>query len=238
MSNTEERLSKLLSAHGLCSRRAAEELIRCGKVTVNGEIAALGQKADAAADEIVVDGKPLREKSEGCYLMLHKPRGYITTVSDERGRKTVMDLLQGCDTRVWPVGRLDMDSEGLLLMTNDGALTNRLIHPRHEIKKTYLVWVQGDAVAAVPVLRQMTQLEGEPIFRPEVCLKKTQKNGGLLSIVIHEGKNRQVRRMCAAAGLKVTRLKRVAEGSLTLGSLPLGRWRPLTKEEIARLNEE
>lgn len=233
--HTEERISKILSAHGVCSRRASEELLRAGRVSVNGVTAALGQKADAARDTICVDGQPLQEKGHPCYLMLHKPRGYVTTASDERGRKTVLDLLPENGTRVWPVGRLDMDSEGLLLLTNDGDLTNRLLHPSHEVRKTYHVWVEGELSAAVGALRAMTNLDGEKICAPEVRIIKKTEGRGMLSVVIHEGKNRQIRRMCAAVGLRVTRLKRVSEGTIALGALPMGKWRPLTEEEIALL---
>ena len=231
----EERISKILSAYGVCSRRAAEELLQAGRVSVNGAVAALGQKADAESDMICVDGRPLEEKEARCYLMLHKPRGYVTTASDERGRRTVLDLLPKNGARVWPVGRLDMDSEGLLLLTNDGDLTNRLLHPSHEVRKTYHVWVEGDLAAAVKPLRAMTDLDGEPICSPDVRILKKTAQGGMLSVVIHEGKNRQVRRMCAAVGLRVARLKRVGEGAITLGALPMGKWRALTDEEIALL---
>lgn len=234
----EERISKILSSYGVCSRRSAEEWIRAGRVTVNGTIALLGQKADAQKDAIAVDGQPLRAQDAFCYFMLHKPRGYVTTCADERGRRTVLELLPENSVRVWPVGRLDMDSEGLLLLTNDGALTQRLSHPSHQVRKTYHVRVQGDLAAAVPQLRAMKMLDGEKICEPAVKVLRENTRGGLLSVTIHEGKNRQVRRMCAAAGLSVQRLKRVAEGPLTLGDLPLGKWRALTEEEAALLKKE
>lgn len=234
----EERISKILSAHGVCSRRAAEELICAGRVSVNGETALLGQKADTQMDKICVDGKPIQKKIEYHYLMLHKPRGYVTTASDEKGRKTVLDLLGDYPARVWPVGRLDMDSEGLLLLTNDGDLTNRLIHPRHEIDKTYHVWVNGEVGSAITKLRNMTTLEGETIRKPVVSVLKKGDGRGILSITIHEGKYRQVRRMCAAAKLKVERLKRVREGEVFLSDLPMGKWRVLTEDEIALLKKD
>ncbi len=233
----EERISKILSAYGVCSRRAAEELIRNGRITVNGTVADLGQKADAQIDLICVDGEALKEKSEFCYIMLHKPRGYVTTVSDDKGRRTVMGLIRDIPERVWPVGRLDMDSEGLLLFTNDGDLTNHLLHPSHEIDKLYQVWVNGDIAGAIPVLRNMTKLDGEAIRKPYVKLLRKNDRGGMLSIIIHEGKNRQVRRMCAAASLQVSRLKRVREGALSLGDLPMGKWRYLTEEEVTLLKK-
>lgn len=237
VAHTEERISKILSARGVCSRRAAEDLLRDGRVTVNNAVAAVGQKADAERDRICVDGRLLGAREACCYLMLHKPRGYVTTVSDERGRKTVMDLLPENYPRVWPVGRLDMDSEGLLLLTNDGDLTHRLLHPSHEVRKTYHVWVEGDVSSALAPLRAMTDLAGERICPPGVRVLKQTGAGGMLSVVIHEGKNRQVRRMCAAVGLRVTRLKRVGEGRLVLGALPMGQWRPLTEEEVALLKK-
>lgn len=223
-----ERLQKLISAAGLASRRAAEAMILEGRVTVNGETATLGQSADPETDAVCVDGRPLRCGAARTYLMLHKPRGYVTTLSDERGRPTVAALVQDAGRRVYPVGRLDMDSEGLLLMTDDGAFANALTHPSHEIDKVYRTVVSGDIAAALPLLRAMTELDGEPIHAPRV---EPAADGALL-ITIHEGKNRQVRRMCAAAGLRVLRLIRVAEGPLRLGELPAGKWRYLTEDEV------
>ncbi len=230
-----ERLQKLLSAAGVCSRRKAEEYLAAGRVTVNGAAAGLGDRADPALDRVEVDGVPLSVPAAHTYILLNKPRGYVTTLSDEKGRKTVADLLSGCPARVWPVGRLDLDSEGLLLLTDDGELTNRLTHPSHEVEKEYLVWAKGEVPAGAEVLRAMDFLDGEPIRRPRVKVAKAEEGGGLLSVVIHEGKNRQVRRMCAAAGLAVTRLKRVREGRLRLGDLKPGQWRPLTEDELRAL---
>ncbi len=235
MNALEERLQKLLSAAGVCSRRKAEEYLAAGRVTVNSLVASVGDKADPARDRVEVDGVPLSAPAAHTYLLLNKPRGYVTTLSDEKGRKTVADLLEGCPVRVWPVGRLDLDSEGLLLLTDDGELTNRLTHPSHEVEKEYLVWVRGEVPAGAEALRTMDFLEGEPIRRPAVKVIKAEADGGLLSVVIHEGKNRQVRRMCAAAGLTVTRLKRVREGRLELGDLRSGRWRTLTEAEVRDL---
>ena len=229
----EERLQKILSARGVASRRAAEDWLAAGRVTVNGRTARVGDKADPERDEIRVDGRLLAEPARRTYVMLNKPRGYVTTLSDERGRKTVAELVTGCGARVWPVGRLDLDSEGLLLLTDDGALTQRLIHPSHEVEKEYLVWVKGDIPAALPVLRGPMELDGVPLSPAQV----ERAGEGILSVTIHEGRNRQVRRMCAAAGLQVTRLRRVREGSLTLGELRPGRWRPLSREEVALLEQ-
>lgn len=235
----EERLQKLLSMAGAASRRKGEEYIRAGRVTVNGKPAKLGDKADLSRDRVELDGKPLKAREEHTYLMLHKPRGYVSTLSDERGRRTVAELVAGCGARVWPVGRLDLDSEGLLLMTDDGGLTHALLHPRGEVEKEYLVWVTGELDAALPILRGRLSLDGVALAPAKVeLLRREGEAQGLLSVTIHEGKNRQVRRMCALAGLEVTRLKRVREGALRLGELPKGKWRPLTREELRDLGAE
>lgn len=227
----EERLQKILSAAGVCSRRQAEEYLTAGRVTVNGQVAGLGDKADPARDAVAVDGVLVVKPEALTYLMLHKPRGVITSLSDDRGRPTVAALVADCPVRVWPVGRLDWDSEGLLLLTNDGALTNQLTHPRHEVEKEYIVTVSGDVDAALPILQGPMELDGVPLAPAGVRVLAP----GRLSVVIHEGKNRQVRRMCALAGLEVLRLKRVRERTLSLGDLPRGAWRPLTAQEVAEL---
>lgn len=235
----EERLQKLLSTCGVGSRRAMEEWIVAGRVTVNGEVAHLGDKADLDRDQITVDGVPLRPEGDRTYLMLHKPRGYVTTLSDERGRKTVADLVSDCGKRVWPVGRLDLDSEGLLLMTDDGDLTQWLIHPSHEVEKEYLVWVVGDVKKGLPILSAPMELDGEILAPAQV--RRGRASGGVtqLSVTIHQGKNRQVRRMCAKAGLQVLRLKRIREGRLLLDrTLRPGQWRVLNREEVALLYEQ
>ena len=232
----EERLQKLISACGLASRRAAEEWITAGRVTVNGERARLGDRADLDRDAVLVDGRPLRPGNGRTYLMLNKPRGYVTTLSDEKGRRTVAGLVAGCSARVWPVGRLDMDSEGLLLLTDDGALTHQLLHPSHQVDKEYLVWVTGNINKALPILSGPMTLDGEPLSPARV--RRGRDSGGVhqLSITIHQGKNRQVRRMCAQAGLEVLRLKRIREGGLSLDrSLKPGQWRNLTEDELLRL---
>jgi len=227
----EERLQKLLSAAGLCSRRTAEEWITAGRVTVNGIVAVVGDKADLQCDVVAVDGVPLSAAAAHTYIMLHKPRGYVTTLSDEKDRKTVAELVKDCPARVWPVGRLDMDSEGLLLMTNDGDLTHRLTHPSHMIQKEYHVRVTGDIERALPLLSAPMVVDGEDMSADLV----EQTGADTLTIVIHQGKNRQVRRMCAAAGLTVTRLIRVREGDLKLGGLKRGQWRFLVAEELELL---
>ena len=233
----EERLQKLLSAAGICSRRTAEEYICAGRVRVNGEIAALGQRADPDQDEILVDGVPLSTDIARVYVLLNKPRGYVTTLRDERGRPTVADLVRGVGTRVYPVGRLDLDSEGLLLMTNDGILMHRLIHPSHEVSKTYRVWVRGDLRDVPARLARVRDLDGEQIRPAQVELVDRSGDTAELSVTIHEGKTRQIRRMCAQCGLEVRRLQRVREHSLELGDLPCGQWRYLQEEEVAALKK-
>lgn len=226
-----ERLQKLLSAAGVCSRRRAEEYIQAGRVSVNGETAALGDRADLERDRVELDGRPLPSLKGHTYIMLNKPRGYVTTLSDERGRRTVADLTSDCPARVWPVGRLDLDSEGLLLLTDDGGLTHRLTHPSHKVEKEYHVWVSDDVDRALPVLSGPVYDGGEVLTADRV----ERMGENILAVVIHQGKNRQVRRMCAAAGLNVERLRRVREGDLSLGDLKPGKWRPLTAEEIAAI---
>ena len=234
----EERLQKVLSAAGVCSRRAAETYINEGRVTVNGETAQLGWKADPERDEIRLDGQLIGGAEKHVYLVLNKPRGYVTTLSDEKGRKTVVELVSGCRQRVYPVGRLDMDSEGLLLMTNDGDFMQRLTHPSHEVTKEYHVSVYGAVQGAAERLRAMRDLDGEPIRPAGVKVLRRTEQTAELAITIHEGKNRQVRRMCAACRLTVKRLCRVREHSLELGDLPQGQWRYLTDTEIQALKGE
>jgi len=231
----EERLQKLLSAAGICSRRAAEGYIRAGRVTVNGETAVLGGRADPERDDVRLDGKPLGPREELAYLLLNKPRGYVSTLSDEKGRRTVADLVRDCGVRVYPAGRLDFDSEGLLLLTNDGELARRLTHPSFETEKTYHVWVRGAAEGAAERLAQMTDLDGEPISPARVETLRRGEGAAVLAVTIHQGKNRQIRRMCAACGLEVERLRRVREHTLELGDLPPGKWRALTAEELEEL---
>ena len=214
------------------SRRAAEECISAGRVTVNGRVASLGDRADEELDLILVDGRPLPRHGARTYIMLNKPRGYITTMSDEKGRRDVTELVRGLG-RVYPVGRLDMYSEGLLIMTDDGDFANTLMHPSHNFKKTYRTWVQGEDVGlAVEYLRGELDI-GDCIVRAEsVDIERLIPGGAVLLITIGEGRNRQVRKMCACCGLKVTRLMRISEGGLELGDLPPGKWRRLTEEEI------
>lgn len=230
-----ERLQKILSARGVASRRKAEEWILSGRLQVNGRIAQLGETADPGVDEILLDGSPLPSEQANVYIMLNKPRGYVTTLSDEKGRQNVAQLVADCGVRVYPVGRLDMDSEGLLLLTNDGEFANRLMHPKHEVKKTYEVSVKGYHAAATVLLGRPIELDGYPIRPPQVKLVRAEGDRAKYLVTIHEGRNRQVRRMCEAAGMLVLRLRRIREGCLQLGNLPLGKWRNLTDEEVAGL---
>lgn len=232
-----ERLQKILSARGLCSRRESEKWILAGRVTVNGTQACLGDTADPDTDTILVDGKPLPERDGFVYLMLHKPRGYVTTLSDEKGRANVSSLVADCGVRVYPVGRLDMDSEGLLLFTNDGEFANRLMHPSHQVEKTYGVLVTGFAPGKEDLLARPIVLDGYRIRPPKVRLLEVKGDRAQILVTIHEGRNRQVRRMCENAGLRVLRLKRMEEGGVRLGTLPEGKWRYLTEEEVEKLKK-
>ncbi|MBQ4565374.1 MAG: rRNA pseudouridine synthase [Oscillospiraceae bacterium] len=232
-----ERIQKILSARGLTSRRAAEKLLLEGRITVNGIPAKLGDQADPNTDLILIDGKKLPLQPEPVWLMLYKPRGYVTTLHDEKGRKTAASLVD-CGCRVYPVGRLDYASEGLLLFTNDGALANALMHPRHGIPKVYEVTVRGELEHAEERLTRPIVLDGRPIRPPQVRLLRQKDEKASFEITIHEGRNRQIRRMCEAAGLEVLRLCRVQEGSLRLGTLRPGKWRYLTEEELFLIKQE
>ena len=228
-----ERIQKLISSTGLMSRRAAEEAIAAGRVTVNGRIAVTGEKADPERDRIAVDGRELPPPGEKLYIMLNKPKGYVTTLRDEKGRKNVSELVSSLQARVYPVGRLDMYSEGLLLLTNDGEFANRIMHPSHNVSKTYRTWVEGEDVgAAAEVLRCPMEIDGYVTSPAEIEFEELFPHGAVLLITIHEGRNRQVRKMCDAVGLKVRRLVRISEGGLELGDLKPGAWRRLTDEEI------
>lgn len=230
-----ERLQKLIASAGLCARRTAEEWIAAGRVCVNGAVASLGDRADPETDTVTVDGAPLPGKPGAVYLMLNKPRGYVTTLSDEYGRRTAAELVADCGVRVYPVGRLDRDSEGLLLFTNDGELAQRLLHPRHQVDKVYLVTVRGDIRGAAERLMAITQLDGEPIAPAQAAEVSRHEGQAVLRVTIHQGKNRQVRRMCAQIGLHVVRLQRIQEDSLLLGDLAAGKWRYLTDQELQGL---
>ena len=234
----EERLQKILSRCGVASRRKAEELIAARRVRVNGNTAQLGDSADETQDVIEVDGVRLKRAAEPVCVMLNKPRGYVTTLSDEKGRKTVAELVEPLGVRVYPVGRLDLNSEGLLLLTNDGALANRLTHPRCEVRKVYLLWVSHYSAGCEWTLAEPIEIDGRMTSPAEIALLRQEGGTALFRVTIHEGRNRQIRRLAEAAGLTVTRLKRVAEGPLQLGTLAPGQYRPLTAEELAQLQKE
>ncbi len=231
----EQRLQKVLSAHGVASRRQAEQMITEGRVRVNGNTARLGDKV-TETDVIEVDGAILRRAPRPVYIMLHKPRGYVTTCKDEQGRRDVTELVKDCPERVYPVGRLDLNSEGLLLLTNDGALANRLMHPSGQVEKVYLCWVTGYKTGAEDKLRGPLELDGRPLNPARVVLRRVNGDQAMIEVGITEGRNRQVRRMCELAGLHVTRLKRIGEGQLRLDRLPVGQWRYLTDEEVSYLH--
>lgn len=234
------KLQKYFSDCEIMSRRAAEEEIKLGRVTVNGALATLGDRIDPEVDVVVYNGKRiLPPNSEKTYILLNKPRGIVTSLSDEKGRPTVIDLLSGLDTRVYPVGRLDMDSDGLLLLTNDGELTNRLTHPRHEIPKIYHVDIKGSVDAkALEKLSSPLVIDGYKIQPVKVRQIKATSTLTTLEMTLFEGRNRQIRKMCALCDLKITRLTRVALGNITLGSLELGKWRFLTASEVEYLKKE
>ena len=225
------RLDKYLAETAQCTRSEAKALLSKGRVQVNGAVCKKGDTQLRETDTVAVDGKALNYQ-QFVYLMLNKPRGYVCTLSDEKGRKTVAELVKDCGERVYPVGRLDLDSEGLLLLTNDGEWMQHLLHPRYEVNKVYEVSVAGEVRGAAEALASMTQLDGEPIRPAQVRVLRQGRDTAVLSITIHEGKNRQIRRMCAAAGLHVKRLKRVQEHALKLGALPVGVWRDLTEQEL------
>lgn len=229
-----ERVQKIIAERGICSRRAAEKMIAEGRVKVNGRKVLLGASCDSKNDLITIDGKRIAGKRQkDVYMLAYKPRGYVTTASDDRGRKTVMELLQDVEERVYPVGRLDMASEGLLLLTNDGALARVLTHPSCGIEKEYQVTVLGDTEKAIPMFEAgMTLDDGFQTAPARVRVVKLIDEKTVLSIVITQGHNRQIRKMCEAAGLTVRRLVRVSIGQLKLGDMRSGTCRPATQKEI------
>ncbi len=236
MKDEKIRLQKYLSECGVASRRHAEELIALGKVKVNGRVASVGDKV-AYRDNVTVQGKPVRKEKTRIYIMLNKPRGFITTMQDEFGRRCVTDLLTGVGARAFPIGRLDRDSEGLLLLTNDGAFANAMMHPTYHIPKTYRVTVRPK-----PAARQLDELkagvlvDGRKTAPCEIQVLAEEEDRTHLEILLHEGRNRQIRKMCEGVGLQVIRLKRTMIGALTLGKLPAGKWRNLTENEVRALS--
>ncbi len=236
-----ERLQKVLARAGVASRRACEQLIRAGRVTVNGlTVTELGTKVRPDVDILAVDGRPVSVSTPPVYVMLNKPPGYVSTTSDPYGRPTVLDLLpEYTDARLYPVGRLDTDSEGLLLLTNDGSLTERLTHPRYGLEKEYLVWVEGEPTAGcLERLRSGVPLDGKLAGVDTVAVVEagiSANQTSLLRIILHEGRKREIRRLCAAIGHPVRRLQRVRLGPLHLGQLAPGASRLLTKQETAQL---
>ena len=234
-----ERLQKLIAAAGLASRREAERWIEQGRVTVNGKTAVLGQKADPVRDRVEVDGQGLSGAQKPVYRMLHKPTGYVTTAHDPEGRKTVLSLVTGTSQRVFPVGRLDINSEGLLLLTNDGELANHLMHPRHQVAKTYQVKIRGHLQPRDQVrLEEGVALDDGPTAPAEIANVRETKGHTWFEITIREGRNRIIRRMCETLGYQVARLIRVRLGFLQLGELRPGQCRPLTPAEVRRLKED
>lgn len=232
----EMRLQKFLSECGVASRRKSEELIISRVVKVNGRVAQLGDKVDPHRDRVTVHGKPVKQVKEKVYLMLHKPRGFVTTMSDEQGRRCVADLVKDAPAKVYPVGRLDRDSEGLLLMTNDGDFSNRMMHPRSEVSKTYRVTVRPPVTDdMLSELMSGIVLDGRRTAPCTVEIIEKDDTRVVLRFVIHEGRNREIRRMCEAVGLEVVRLKRIAIDTLKLGMLQQGKWRELTEQEVKRL---
>lgn len=231
-----ERLQKYLSACGIASRRKAEELIAAGKVKVNGRVAQIGDKIDPGRDTVTVLGERVRRTEQNVYYMLYKPRGYLTTMSDDRGRKCVPELLRDVPQRIYPIGRLDKDSEGLLLLTNDGAFANLMMHPAHHIPKHYRVTVRpGVSDEQIGQMEEGMVIDGYRTAPTKVKVLERQEGRVVLEIVLYEGRNRQIRKMCEQLGLEVARLKRTAMGPVRLGMLPQGQYRELTAQEVEKL---
>lgn len=233
------RLQKILSEAGICSRRAAEKLITDGRIAVNGKTAALGDRA-GDRDTVTMDGQPVTRAAAGgkVYIMLNKPRGYVTTASDELGRKCVTDLVADVGTRVYPIGRLDKNSEGLLLLTNDGEFANSLMHPSHRVQKVYRVTLEGGFPPEAELgLLEGVMCDGELLTVQSFSVLEEVGDRIVLQIILTQGKNRHIRRMCDALHLTVVRLKRVSEGGVKLGMLGVGKWRPLTDQELATLRK-
>ena len=238
MDNT-VRLQKYIADCGVASRRKAEELIAAGKVRVNGVVAQIGQKVDPRHDSVTVSGRKLNRETEYVYLLLNKPRGYVTTMSDEMERKCVAELVADVEKRVYPVGRLDRDSEGMLLFTNDGKFANAMTHPAHHIAKTYCDSVRPAVTEEqLNVLTSSLMIDGRQTVPADVRVISKEDGKSVMEIVLFEGRNRQIRRLCEEAGLETARLKRTSIGQLKLGGLRPGEYRYLTKDEVALLKRQ
>lgn len=236
MADNKIRLQKFLSEAGVASRRKAEEMIRNGMVKVNGAVAQIGDSVDPKKDTVVVKGKKVRKESNLRYILLNKPRGYVTTTDDDLGRKCVLELVREVKERIYPVGRLDRVSEGALILTNDGAFANAMMHPSKHVPKTYRVTVRpGITSEQVDMLSTGIDLDGRMTAPAEVRILSKEEDRAVLEIVLYEGRNRQIRRMCEAVSLEVARLRRIAVGSVKLGMLQTGEWRDLTPAEVESL---
>lgn len=238
MANNEVRLQKFMAEQGVASRRKSEDLIRAGKVKVNGHIAEIGMKINPRKDLVTVGKQKITnvKNRKMVYIMLNKPRGYVTTVSDELGRKTVMDLLPDFGCRIYPVGRLDKDSEGLLLLTNDGSFTNCMTHPSHEYAKVYRVTVRPSVNDEILFnLRNGIEIDGRKTAPCEVTVLTEEENRVVLEFILHEGRNRQIRKMCESQGLEVARLKRISVGPIKLGMLKQGDYKELSEQDVKKL---
>jgi len=236
MADNSLRLQKYLSECGVASRRKAEELISNGKVKVNGRPASIGDKINPKTDLVTVNGKKVINVSKPVYIMLHKPRGFITTMNDEMGRKCVAQLVSDVGERVYPIGRLDRESEGLLLMTNDGEFANAMMHPSHHIGKVYRVTIRpGITQEQIDLISSGIEIEGRMTAPCDVSIIKKEPDKAILEIVLYEGRNRQIRKVCEKLNIEVARLKRTAYGPVKLGMLPQGKWRELSEDEISRL---
>ncbi len=239
MKDNKIRLQKFLAENGVASRRKSEELIALGKVKVNGRVASVGDKVDPIRDKVTVKGKTVVATKEKVYIMLHKPRGFVTTMSDERDRKCVAELVKDVPVKVFPVGRLDRNSEGLIFMTNDGELANKLTHPSSHVNKTYRVTVAGK-VDEEQIIKMATGIDidgdGRPTLPCDVFVIDRKEDRTVLNFIIHEGRNRQIRKMCEKVGLEVLRLKRTEIAGIKLGMLGQGKWRELNEKELKRLS--
>lgn len=236
MADNKIRLQKFLSEAGVASRRKAEEMIRNGMVKVNGAVAQIGDSVDPKRDTVTVKGKKVRKESNMRYILLNKPRGYVTTTDDDLGRKCVLELVKDVKERIYPVGRLDRVSEGALILTNDGVFANAMMHPSKHVPKTYRVTVRpGITNEQAEILATGVEIDGRMTAPAEVRILSKEEGRAVLEIVLYEGRNRQIRRMCEALNLEVARLRRIAVGSIKLGMLQTGEWRDLTPQEVESL---